>query len=158
MFPCFDHIEFTAIPRELNAKADRLAVAASTLQRSPELVDKEVKMEVIFRPSILDNEDNWQIFDDDKQVIKFLNSVDEFACFHISEEEEGCYYAKESQKLNPTPRKLVALEKAFDRQDGHKPKEESGTKPCDYLEVNIGTNEEPRMVNIGKKTPKEERE
>ena len=52
----------------------------------------------------------------------------------------------------------MSLEKAFDRQDGHKPKEESRTKPCDYLEVNIGTNEEPRMVKIGKKTPKEERE
>ena len=55
-------------------------------------------------------------------MIKFLNSVEEFAGFHISEEEEGCYYAEESQKLNPTPRKLVYLEKAFDRQDGHKPK------------------------------------
>ena len=52
----------------------------------------------------------------------------------------------------------MSLEKAFDRKDGHKPKEESGTKPCDYLEVNIGTNEEPRMVKIGKGTPKEERE
>ena len=88
--PCFDHIEFTAIPRELNAKADRLAVAASTLQRSLELIDKEVKMEVIFRPSVPDNVDNWQVFDDDKQVIKFLSNLGEFAGFHISEEEEGC--------------------------------------------------------------------
>ena len=81
--------------------------------------------------------------------------MDEFAGFHISEEKEGCYYAEESQKLNQAPKKLVSLEKAFDR---HKPKEESETKPCDYLEVNIGANEEPRIVKIGKKTPKEERE
>ena len=115
-------------------------------------------MEVIFRPSVLDNVDNWQVFDDDKQVIKFLNNVEEFTGFHISEEEEECYYAEDNQNFNPIPRKLVSLEKAFDREDGHKPKEESGTKPCDYLEVNIGTNEEPRMVKIGKGTPKEERE
>ena len=115
-------------------------------------------MEVIFRSSVPDYVDNWQVFDDDKQVIKFLNSVEEFVGFHISEEDEGCYYTEESQKLNPAPRKLVALEKAFDRQDGHKSKEESETKPCDYLEVNIGTHEEPRMVKVGKKTPKEERE
>ena len=131
MMPCFDHIEFTAIPRELNAKAGRLAVAASTLQRSPELVDKEVKMEFIFSPSVPDNVDNWKVFDDDKQAIKFLNNVEEFVGFHISEEEEGCYYAEESQKLNPAPRKVVSLERAFDREDGHKPKEESGTKPSD---------------------------
>ena len=121
---CFDHIEFVAIPRELNAKADRLAVAASTLQRSPELVEEEVKMEVIFRPSVPDNVDNWQVFDDDKQVIKFLNNIGEFADFHISEDKEGCYYTEESQKLNPAPRKVVSLERAFDREDGHKPKEE----------------------------------
>ena len=52
----------------------------------------------------------------------------------------------------------LSLEKAFYREDGHKPKEESGTKPSDYIEVNIGTSEEPRMVKIGKKTPREERE
>ena len=44
-------------------------------------------MEVIFRPSVPDNVDNGQVFDDDKQVIKFLNNVEEFPGFHISEEE-----------------------------------------------------------------------
>lgn len=158
IIPCFDHIEFIAIPQECNVKADRLAVAASSLQKSPEIADKEVKMEVIFRPSVPNNVDNWQVFDDDKQVIKFLNSMGEFAGFHISEEEEGCHYANESQTLNPAPKKLVSLEKAFDRQDGHKPKEESSIKPCDYFEINIGTDKEPRLVKVGKKTPRDERE
>jgi hypothetical protein len=36
-------------------------------------------------------------------------------------------------------------------------KKKSQRKNCDYLEVNIGTNEEPRMVKIGKTTPIEER-
>ena len=91
-------------------------------------------------------------------MIKFLSNIGEFADFHISEEEKGCYYAEESQKLNPDPRKVVSLERAFDREDGHKPKEESSTKPSDYIEVNIGTKEEPRMVKIGKSTPKDEKE
>ena len=40
--------------------------------------------------------DNWQVFDDDKQVIKFLSNLGEFASFHIIEEEEGCYYAEDN--------------------------------------------------------------
>ena len=65
---------------------------------------------------------------------------------------------KKVKSLIQPLRKVVSLKRAFDREDGHKPKEESGTKPSDYIEVNIGTNEEPRMVKIGKGTPKEERE
>jgi hypothetical protein len=52
---------------------------------------------------------------------------------------------------------VVSSERDFDRQYGHKKKEESKKKLCDYLEVNVGTNEEPRMVKIGKTTPIEER-
>jgi hypothetical protein len=52
---------------------------------------------------------------------------------------------------------LLHKKNLFDRQDGHKPKEETGIKPCDHFEVNIGTDEEPRMVKVGKSTPIEER-
>jgi hypothetical protein len=64
---------------------------------------------------------------------------------------------KDDNKLNPVPRRLIAQEKIFDRQDGHKRKEESKEKPCDHLEVNIGSDKEPRMVKVGKTTPIEER-
>jgi hypothetical protein len=51
----------------------------------------------------------------------------------------------------------VSLERDFDKLDGHKKKEDSKKKLCDHLEVNIGTNEEHRMVKIRKTTPIEER-
>jgi hypothetical protein len=52
---------------------------------------------------------------------------------------------------------VVSSERIFDRQDGHKQKDESKKKLCDYLEVNIGTNEEPRLIKVGKTTPIDER-
>jgi len=65
-------------------------------------------VEVIFRPSVLDNMDHWKIFDDDKQVIKFLNHIQEFSEFHVNEKEEGCNYTKTDYKINPVHRGLVA--------------------------------------------------
>ena len=35
-------------------------------------------MEVIFRPYVPDNVENWQVFDDDTQVIRFLNNIGDF--------------------------------------------------------------------------------
>jgi hypothetical protein len=40
---------------------------------------------------------------------------------------------------------VVSSEKNFDRQDGHKQKDDTKKKLCDYLEVNIGTSEEPKF-------------
>jgi hypothetical protein len=50
-------------------------VVASTLQLSQDLIREKITIESIFRPSVPDNVDYWQIFDDDKQVIKFLNNM-----------------------------------------------------------------------------------
>ena len=86
----FDALNLTTIPREMNTKADALAVAASTLQLSEDMVKEDVKMEIIFRPSVPDNVDHWQVFSDDRQVINFLNNMHEFVDFEISH-EEGCH-------------------------------------------------------------------
>jgi hypothetical protein len=51
----------------------------------------------------------------------------------------------------------VSLERDFNKQDGLKQREETKKKLCDHLEINIGTNEEPRMIKIGKTTPIKER-
>ena len=85
----FDALDLEAIPREQNSLADELAVAATTFQLSDELINDEIKMEVMFRPSIPDNSEHWQVFNDEKQVIRFLNSLDEFEGFRIDSEEDG---------------------------------------------------------------------
>jgi ribonuclease HI len=152
-----DALNLIAIPREHNSKANELAVVASTLQLPDSLLDENISVEVIFRPSVPDNMNHWQVFDDDKQVIKFLTHMHEFSDFGINMKEEGCNYTGNDDKLKAPPRRVVSLERDFDRLDGHKQKEDSKKKLCDHLEINIGTNEEPRMIKIGKTTPIEER-
>jgi hypothetical protein len=111
---------------------------------------------VIFRPSVPNNVNHWQVFDDDKQVIKFRTHIHEFSDLDISIKEEGSNYTEIDDEVKAPPRRVVSSERDFDRQDGHKQKEESKKKLCDYLEVKIGTNEEPRMIKVGKTTPIEE--
>ena len=151
-----DALNLIAILREQNSKADELAVAASTLQLSDDLIDENISVEVIFRPSVSDNLNHWQVFDDDKQVIKFLTHMREFYDFCVNDKEEGCNYTGDD-KLNLVPRRVVTQEKSFNRQDGHKRKGDSKEKLCDHLEVNIGSEQVPRMIKVGKTTPIEER-
>jgi ribonuclease HI len=61
-----DAINLIAIPREQNSLADELAVAASTLTVSDSLIEENISVEVIFRPSVPDNKNHWQVFEDDK--------------------------------------------------------------------------------------------
>jgi hypothetical protein len=152
-----DAIDLIAIPREQNAKADELTVAASTLQLPDNLIDEQISVEVIFRPSVPNNMDHWQVFDDDKQMVKFLLHIHEFSDLDISMKEEGNNYTGNDDEVKAPPRKVVSSERDFDRQDGHKKKKETEKKLCDYLEVNIGTHEEPRLMEVGKTTPIDER-
>ena len=103
----FEALNLTDIAREKNFEADELVVAASTLQPSEDLAKEEIKMEIIFRASVPDNVDHWQVFKDDKQVINFLNNMHESSDFKISYKKEGCTYPKCDQQINPTPRGLV---------------------------------------------------
>ena len=52
---------------------------------------------------------------------------------------------------------MVALEQHFDQHDATKLREENKLDPGEYLEVNIGTSENPKIVKIGKGTSVEER-
>jgi hypothetical protein len=96
---CFDALNLIVIPRDQNFKADELVVVASTLQLSQDLIKGNITVEVIFRLSVPDNVNHWQIFDDEKQVIKFLNRMQECFEFHINEKEEGCNYTENDHSL-----------------------------------------------------------
>ena len=62
----FDALNLLKIPREMNGLAHKLVVEASTLQPSDEMISGNGKMEINFRPSILDNVDHSQVFKDDE--------------------------------------------------------------------------------------------
>jgi hypothetical protein len=125
MIEDLDALNLIAIPREQNSKADELAVAASTLSLPDSLIDENISVEVIFRPSVPDNMNHWQVFDDDKQVIKFLTHMHEFSDFGINTIKEGCNYTGNVDNVKTPPRRVVSLERDFDKLDGHKQREGS---------------------------------
>jgi ribonuclease HI len=118
----FSALDLISVPREHNNLADKLAVSASTFQPSKELLSGQGKMEVIFRPSIPDNVDHWQVFNDDKQILRFMNNLQEFSGFRVGYKEEGHEYREEEEEHfeNPTPKGLIKLEQIFDRHDRYK--------------------------------------
>jgi ribonuclease HI len=140
----FDALSLEEVPREMNNKADVLAVSTSTFHPSDELMNGQGKMEVIFRPSIPDNFKHWQVFNDDKQILRFMNNLQEFSDFEVDWKEEGHEYPEGSNpKENPLPKGLISLEQIFDRHDMCKKKKEI-VKPGEYIEVNIGSDQDPK--------------
>ena len=144
------------IHKDQNSASDKLAVSASTLQPSDEMLKGDCPLEINFRPSIPDNLEHWQVFQDDAQILKFINHLDEFSNYKASEREEGKEYKDEGNRFNPVTRGFVALENIFDRQDRRKNNVEQ-MKPDDYIEINIGTETEPKIIKIGKNTSEKER-
>ena len=148
----FDALNLEAIPREQNKMANHIAVVASSLQPSQELLDGDGKLEINFRPSVPNNMEHWQVFRDDEQILRFIHNVQEFSNFNISFQEEG----EGNQFSNPILRGLVPLENRFDRHDRKKNIVDQ-MKLGDYIEVNIGTDQNSKLIKIGKATSQKER-
>lgn len=130
----FDVLSIEAQPRIFNENADALAVAASTLQPCQDLLEGG-KLEIIFRPSILHNFEHRQVFDNDVQIIRFTNNLQEFAKNEVDWREKGVEY-QEQLRDNKIPFDLVPLEKMFDKHDMYKEKKEI-VKPDEYIQINI---------------------
>jgi hypothetical protein len=80
-------------------------------------------LEIIFRPSVPDNVDHWQVFKDDEQMLRFIHNVQEFLGFNVSYKEEGKDYIEEDNTIkNPVPRGITSLDKIFGRHDMYKKK------------------------------------
>jgi hypothetical protein len=75
------------IPREENAPADCLAFTASLLEIL-ELPTVSSDIEIKYRPSVSDNVKHWKVFEDDQEIEKFLQSVDDFSASHIDEDPD----------------------------------------------------------------------
>lgn len=68
----FDAFSIQAIPREQNTKVDSLVVSASLLIPHPKFDRSVYVVEMIYQPSVSENNQNWQVFADDKHIILFL--------------------------------------------------------------------------------------
>jgi ribonuclease HI len=152
----FEIVSIKAVPREENYVADALVVSASTLQPCDGPLQNLCKMEVLFRPSIPDNLEHWQVFEDDDQILRFMENNREFTDSQVNFLVDSMDLDVVNLQNNTFPKGCVPLEHLFDRHDvykGKNPKKQTD----EALEFNIGTEMDPRMVKIGKGTTEKER-
>jgi ribonuclease HI len=156
------------IPREENAPADFLAFSASLLE-VPALPTVKSDVEIRYRPSLPDNVRHWKVFEDDQDIKKFLQSIDDFSTSHIDEDPdvEGDHHPQEflnkianhqvtQLPSNHIPKGLIPLERLFDGNDVVVRGTVSGDD-VDTAECNIGTPEEPKFVKLSKILTKEKK-
>jgi hypothetical protein len=114
-------------------------------------------VEVNFRPSIPDNLEHWQVFDNENQILCFLQNEGEFSEAQINLLAEEANIEIIDLPDGPLPKGVVPLERLFDRNDMYKGKSSSKIDD-EVIEFNIGTKESPKMVKFGKGTTPDERE
>jgi hypothetical protein len=152
----FKIVNIEAIPWEENHVVDALAVFASTLQPCDGPLRDLCKMEFLFRPSIPNNLEHWQVFTYDDQIIRFMENSKYFIESQINFMADSMDLEVVNLQNNTLPKGCIPLENLFDRHDIFKKKKPS-KQVDESLEFNIGTEIDPRMVKIGKGTTKKER-
>jgi hypothetical protein len=117
------------IPREENTVVDSLATSPSIF-KVPLPPKLRYHVEVKYRPSIPDNVKHWKVFEDDLEIKKFLETIEEFSELHIDQDsisKQGFNGGELLSKIakhdiiqlpgNHIPRELVPLERLFDGND-----------------------------------------
>jgi len=126
-------------------------------------------VEVKYRPSISDNVKHWKVFEDDIEINKFLETVDEFSDMHIDQDqdsEESPHADVFMNKIdnhhvvqfpsNHIPKGIFPLERLFDKNDVAI-KVEGSTEEVDVTEYNLGMEENPKWVKLSSSLSKEKR-
>ena len=67
-----------------------------------------------------DNFNNWEVFDDENLIRRFMANVEEYAGNQVNWRKEG---STEEPQYNPIPMERVSLERKFDRDHRCKLKE-----------------------------------
>jgi ribonuclease HI len=156
------------VPREENVMTDSLAVSASQF-RIPLPPKLRYDVEIRGRPSVPNNIKHWKVFENDLEIRRFLESVDEFFALHIDQDHD--FEGDPPPKVflnkianhhivqlpsNHIPKGLVPLERLFDGNNvAVKPK--GPTEDADVAECNIGTEEDPKFVKLSSSLSREQR-
>ena len=110
----FDAFAIQAVPREENTLADALSVIACTFEIPSHLKEKYCKVEVIFRSLVPNNQDRWQVFDSDAQIIAFLQHSDNFQNCNVELEDKVNNLSLQDVDVMKL---AILLEKKFNRDD-----------------------------------------
>jgi ribonuclease HI len=83
----FSAFNISFVPREENTLVDS-QVVSSSLFRIPLPPNIKYDVEISYMPSVPDNIKHWKVFEDDLEIKKFLESVDEFSALHIDQDPD----------------------------------------------------------------------
>lgn len=126
----FEAFNIQSVPRRIHVVVDALVVLESSLQPLEKSKLKKFFIELVAIPTILDNVTNFQVFQDDQQILEFIMSV---------------------KKTNSIPKGMVALEQIFDKEKHTHERGKTPTIRGDDCELyNLSSQLEPREVHIGK--------
>ena len=167
------------IPIMKNQVVDSLATIAGNF-KVPIYSKKKYKIEYVNRPSIPKNSKYWKAFEDDFQIKRFLEFSNELVntnidtknhdSENIENDEQFANEDIEKKKLknmtaskdiiqlkgNYIPKGLIPLEKIFDQNDVAKdPKVQPNENEIQYQ--NIGIEDSPKIVELSKNFPAEEK-
>ena len=137
-----------SVPRSQNFDIDLLANTASRLIPPKGLPPKTFSIDLLYRPSTSENVTNWKVFDDDHQILNFLSAQNTIEGMVI---DEADHENSLSDPSNIIPKSVISLEKFYDLQDNFRQttncKNQSST--LNHTPVNLGTEHEPRFINLG---------
>ena len=97
LIACLEKCNFIIIPRLDNYIANYLATSIVGF-KVPMHPSGKYEIEVRNRPFVPDNVKSWQVFEDDKQIQKFLTLTGEFDGLTIDEENEHLEEAPPTQE------------------------------------------------------------
>jgi len=154
--------------REENFMVDSLVISASNF-RVPLPPKLRYDVEVKYRPSIPDNVKHWKVFEDDLEIKRFLDSVDEFSALHIGQDHDYeinphddvflskiAYHHIIQFPSNHIPKGLVPLERLFDT-NYVAVKGKVSNQDADVVVCNIGTEKDRKFVKLSSSLSKEQR-
>ena len=111
----FDFFCISYIPRAQNQLADSLAILASVF--IPPLPPKLVyEIQMKYRPSLPDNFHHWKVFDDDDELNRFLQVIDEFSEMKIDQNNDALLEDSKSQLRNKIGKNNIEIGRASCRE------------------------------------------
>jgi len=150
----FEAFNIEVVPRAQNSKVDRMAQIGSQFDPITDLMVNNESVRVIVRPTIPDNDENWQVFENNFQVLSFLQQSGEFAD-QLQPKIEEAYGDQIIQlKSNKLPKGLITLENLFDLEDASLEKKRFQENKEDYSKIQVS---EWRKLKVGNSATQQER-
>ncbi|KAH9295070.1 hypothetical protein KI387_038658, partial [Taxus chinensis] len=153
----FEAFNIVSIPRKKNEAADRLAAVGATFDVVDNIRREKTQphIHVIVRPAVPDNNTSWQVFENDQQIVNFLQEEAEFSARNQDRLEQQYGDQVVQLRTNKLPKGLVTLESIFNPNDQfRKEKANIQVKREDSEPILVG---EGKTLQIGKVATEQEK-